>query len=142
MSQFLCVPRFPAAVLCGLMFALGGCQQETVPDIEGIEVAMNDDNFEAEALQGEIPVLVDFGASWCGPCHQMEPAVAYLSVQYKDRLKVGKVDVDESPAVTSEHNVDGYPTFVLFKDGKEVARMVGGMSYRMLSSWVDEHLEG
>src|SRR5690606_18097813 len=121
------------------VLALGGCQQDSVPRVEGIEVALNDGNFEAEVLKSEIPVLVDFGASWCGPCRQMEPTVAYLSVQYKDRVKVGKVDVDESPSVTSAHKIDAYPTLVLFRDGEEIARAVGGMSYRSLSAWVDEH---
>jgi thioredoxin 1 len=118
-----------------------GCQfEESVPHVEGIEVAMTTDNFETEALQSEIPVLVDFGAEWCGPCRQMEPAMAYLSVQYKGRLKVGKVDVDENAEVTSRYNVDGFPTFVLFEEGQEVARTVGAMSYGELSSWVDRHI--
>src|SRR5690606_1735836 len=108
MSHFSRVLAAATALMCGLVLALSGCQQESIPLVEGIEVALNDENFEAEALKSEIPVLVEFGATWCGPCRQMEPAMAYLSVQFRDRVKVGKVDVDESRSVTSAHNVDGY----------------------------------
>lgn len=128
-----------ALALVGL-FVVSGCQQESIPKVDGIEVAMNDENFQAEALEDERPVLVDFGAAWCGPCRQMEPALAYLSVQYKDRVKVGKVDVDESTRLAADYNIEALPTLVIFQDGAELARSEGSMSYKMLSSWVDEHI--
>ena len=128
-----------ALALVGL-FVVSGCQQESIPKVDGIEVTMNDENFQAEALEDERPVLVDFGAEWCGPCRQMEPALAYLSVQYKDRVKVGKVDVDESTRLAADYNIEALPTLVIFQDGAELARSEGSMSYKMLSSWVDEHI--
>lgn len=128
-----------ALVLVGLL-VLQGRQQESIPDVDGIEVTMNEENFQTEALESATPVLVDFGATWCGPCRQMEPALAYLSVQYKDRVKVGKVDVDESPRIASEHNIQALPTFVVFRDGQEVARSQGAMGYSGLSSWLEQHI--
>jgi thioredoxin 1 len=135
--HLLCVP---AVLILGLL-ACSGCQHdESIPHVDGIEVTMTTENFDAEALQSEIPVLVDFGATWCGPCRRMEPAMAYLSVQYKDRVKVGKVDVDENAEIQTQYNVDAFPTFVIFQNGQEVARTVGAMSYRDLSSWLDQHI--
>lgn len=128
-----------ALVLVGLL-VLQGRHRESVPEVEGVEVAMNEENFQSEALESQTPVLVDFGATWCGPCRQMEPALAYLSVQYADRVKVGKVDVDENPRIASQYGVRALPTVILFQNGNEVARAEGSMSYKGLSSWLDEQI--
>lgn len=119
---------------------LPGCATETIPEVEGREILMNESNFDAEALQADELVLVDFGATWCGPCRQMEPKVAYLSVEYGGRLKVGKVDIDESPNIANEYGIESIPTLALFRDGQEIARDSGVMSYQGLAAWVDRHL--
>ena len=122
-------------ILCGLP----GCG-ETIPQVEGLEIEVTDENFAEEVLENDLPVLVDFGATWCTYCEQMEPAVAYLSVQFEGQLAVGKVDCDESPQASSEYDIDSLPAFVLFRDGQEIARTSGAMRYRTLSAWVDRHL--
>jgi thioredoxin len=133
--------RSPVVLAVGALLSWSGCQQqESIPKVEGIEVTMNDENFQTEALESETPVLVDFGATWCGPCRQMEPALAYLSVQYKDRVKVGKVDVDESTRIAADYSIESLPTFAIFQDGVELARAEGSMSYKELSSWLDQHV--
>lgn len=113
---------------------------ESIPAVTGIEVELNSANFEEEVLQNDGLVLIDFWAEWCGPCRQMEPALAYLSVQYEGRVTVGKVNVDTSPDLASAYGVGGIPAFVMFRDGAEVGRGSGAVSYRALSEWVDEHL--
>ena len=65
-------------------------------------------------LQSDLPVLVDFGATWCGPCRRLEPVLAHLSVNYDGRLKVGKVDVDEQPDLSAQFEVSGIPAMMLF----------------------------
>lgn len=127
---------FLLVILCHLQ----GCQVESVPQVDGVEVTMTDENFEQEALASDKLVLVDFYADWCGPCRQMEPAVAYLSEQYEDRLKVGKVNIDENGQVASDYGIQAIPTFVLIRDGQEIDRLSATLSYSSLSSWVDRHL--
>lgn len=137
--RFVEVPSLFIALLA-VSFIVPGCVGESIPDVEGIEVAITDQNFEREVLQSTSPVLLEFGASWCGPCRQMEPALAYLSVQYEDKLKVGKVDVDETFEIDDQYEVYAVPTFILIRDGSEVARIDGAMSYQSLTKWVDSYL--
>ena len=125
------------AVAAGLL--LGGCT-ESLPSVQGIEVALNSENFQTEVLECNVPVLVDFGATWCGPCRQMEPVVAQMSLDYQGRLKVGKVDVDNSPALSDEYGISGIPAMILFIDGQEVDRTIGGQSSEDLMAWVDARL--
>jgi thioredoxin len=125
------------AVAAGLL--LCGCP-ESLPSVQGIEVALNSDNFQAEVLESNVPVLVDFGATWCGPCRAMEPVVAQMSLDYQGRLKVGKVDVDLSPGLSAEYGISGIPALILFIDGQEVDRTIGGQSSEDLMAWVDARL--
>jgi len=130
----------PRVALFAVMWTVPGCGGGSIPDVEGVEVTITDENFEREVLQSTSPVLLDFGATWCRPCRQMEPSVAQLSVQYEDRLKVGKVDVDEDVQIADQFQVNSMPTFVLVRDGNEVARISGLMSYNSLAKWVDSYL--
>jgi len=82
--------------------------------------AFGDGNFETEVLQSNIPVLVDFWASWCAPCKQIAPLVDTLAEDYEGKVKVGKVNVDENPATPAKYGIRGIPTLILFKDGKVV----------------------
>ena len=82
-------------------------------------------NFEKEVLNSTTPVLLDFWAPWCAPCKIISPTVDKLSEELKGKVKVGKSNVDESPDIATELSVLNIPTLILFKDGKEVARMIG-----------------
>ena len=88
-------------------------------------IQINEKNFEEEVVKASLPVLVDFYADWCGPCKMAEPLIEELAESYKDRVKIGKVNVDESSSVAGKFGVSSIPTVVMFVDGKEVARQVG-----------------
>ncbi|MCF7797937.1 MAG: thioredoxin [Lentisphaeria bacterium] len=84
-----------------------------------------DDNFEAEVIQSDLPVLVDFWAVWCMPCKMVAPVVAEVAGEYAGKLKVGKLDVDNNPAVAQKYGIRSIPSLLIFKNG-EVAQMVIG----------------
>jgi thioredoxin 1 len=86
---------------------------------------VGDSDFEAKVLGGSLPVLVDFWATWCGPCKMAEPVLEELSEAFKDKLLIAKIDVDQNPISTQKYGVMSIPTTILFKDGKEVGRQVG-----------------
>ncbi|MBG0787760.1 MAG: thioredoxin [Anaerolineaceae bacterium] len=81
--------------------------------------------FEAKVLLAEKPVLVEFGAPWCGPCRLLEPVLEELAADYSNRVDFYTVDVDQSPELAMQHSVMGVPTVMLFKDGKLMERMTG-----------------
>jgi thioredoxin 1 len=86
---------------------------------------VNDGNFEAEVVKSNVPFLLDFSAVWCGPCKVLAPIVEKLADEYKGKIRVGKLDIDDSPGVASKFGIRGVPTVVVFKDGKESGRHVG-----------------
>ncbi|MFZ5895360.1 MAG: thioredoxin [Myxococcota bacterium] len=85
----------------------------------------NDLNFETEVLSSSVPVLVDFTATWCGPCKQLSPIVDQLATELAGQVKVGKLDVDESPVTAGKYGVRGVPTVMVFKNGERAAQHVG-----------------
>ncbi len=131
---------FPALIATASLLAASCAFEPPLPDVEGIEVNVTEETFTAEVLESSEPVLVDFGATWCGPCRQMEPVLANLSLNYEGRLKVAKVDVDDSPELAAKYGVDGIPAMVLIDNGQEVDRTVGSQSLSSLSKWVDGYL--
>ena len=88
-------------------------------------ITLTAENFEQEAVKSELPVLIDFWASWCGPCRMVSPIVDELSEELASSIKVGKVNVDEQPELAAQFGVMSIPTLVLMKDGKAAATTVG-----------------
>ena len=86
---------------------------------------INDGNFETEVLKAGVPFLLDFSAVWCGPCKVLAPIVEKLADEFKGKVKVGKLDIDDSPSVASKFGIRGVPTVLIFKEGKEAGRHVG-----------------
>lgn len=89
------------------------------------EVVITTENFESEVLKSEIPVLLDFWAAWCGPCRMVAPIVAEIAAENEGKVKVGKVNVDEEPALAIQFRVDSIPTLVVMKNGQPVNKLIG-----------------
>jgi thioredoxin 1 len=88
-------------------------------------VAVTDDSFSADVLSSDTPVLVDFWATWCGPCKMVAPVLEEIASEKAGALRVAKIDVDENPATARDFQVVSIPTMILFKDGKPVKRILG-----------------
>jgi thioredoxin 1 len=99
-----------------------------------------DANFDTDVLKAASPVVVDFWAEWCGPCRAMEPAVNALAADYAGRASVGKLNVDDNPAITMRYMVRGIPTVMVFKGGQIVDQVVGLVDKGQLKQMVDKHL--
>lgn len=104
-------------------------------------IVVTDDSFEADVLQANKPVLVDFWAEWCGPCRMIAPTVKDMAAEYKDSLTVAKVDIDDNPAAPGRYGVFGIPTLMLFKDGQVVERITGALPKDQIVARVLPHLE-
>ena len=89
------------------------------------EVTITNANFEEEVIKSEIPVLVDFWATWCGPCRMVGPVVSEIAEEFEGKVKVGKVNVDEEDELAERFGVQSIPTIILFKNGEEAGRNVG-----------------
>ena len=97
-----------------------------------------DANFDAEVLQSDEPVLVDFFAEWCGPCKAMAPALEQVAAEMKGKVKFAKLDVDQNPQVTQKFHIQAMPTLMIFKGGKVAAQRVGALTQKkQLQDWVN-----
>ena len=103
-------------------------------------VELTDDNFESEVIRSDKPVLVDFWAEWCAPCHMVSPVVEEIGRDYADKLKVGKLNVDQNSKTASQYGIMSIPSLLFFKEGKVVEQIVGAVPKIHLKEKVDKVL--
>jgi len=103
-------------------------------------IKISDDSFEDEVINKGKPIIVDFWAEWCGPCKQIGPILEEISEEYKEKLRIGKLDVDENPEIASQYQIRGIPTMMLFNNGSLVDTKVGMSSKNDLIQWIDQHI--
>ena len=101
---------------------------------------VSDATFEADVLQADKPVLVDFWAQWCGPCIQMAPALDEVAAAYEGKVNIVKLDVDANQQICAKLNIRAMPTLMLFKDGQLAATKVGALSKAQLTAFLDANL--
>ena len=104
------------------------------------DLTLTDQNFEAEVLKSDVPVLVDFWAVWCGPCKIVDPVIHELAGEYEGKLKVGKLNVDENPESSGRFSVMSIPTIMLFKGGQPVKAVIGAQPKENFKKAIDEVL--
>ncbi len=100
----------------------------------------NDQNFEKDISNQSVPVVVDFGAEWCGPCKQLDPILEDLAAENSDKLKIFKINIDENPLTPQKFGVRGIPTIMLFNQGKLIDTKVGSLPKSALEAWIKANL--
>jgi len=103
-------------------------------------ITLTKDNFEQEVLKSDVPVLVDFWASWCGPCRAVAPVIDELAVEFDGRAKVGKVNVDEEGELTAKFRIMSIPTIMLFKGGQMVEKVIGARSKQEFIKMIENNI--
>ena len=101
---------------------------------------ITDDNFDAQVLQRQDPILVDFWAPWCQPCLRMLPAIEEIANEYKDKITICKLNTEENPNTPSKYNILGIPTLILFKAGEALATQTGALSKSQLAAFIDSNI--
>ncbi len=119
LSAFACASLFAAG--CAQVGSTNSAQHESNTNIVKLTAA----NFQQLVLASSQPVLVDFWAPWCGPCRMLAPTISELADEYKGRVVVGKVNVDDEAALSQKYGIEGIPAVFIFKDGKPVQNLVG-----------------
>jgi len=102
---------------------------------------LTDKNFKEGVFGSELPVLIEFWASWCPPCKMMEPVMVKLIDEYRNKLKIYKLNVDQNKIITDEYGINGVPTFILFCDGQEIDRRTGAQSEEMLKTMIAPYID-
>ena len=108
--------------------------------LDGKPVPVSEASFDAAVLRTELPVVVDFWADWCGPCHAMAPGFERAAAELKPRVRFAKLDTEAAPGIAARYGIRGIPTLILFQAGKEAARVSGAMDARAIQDWVSQAL--
>ena len=103
-----------------------------------MEYRFNENTFDEEVIKSDIPVMIDFYAEWCGPCRMMSPVVEQFAKDYENKVKIGKVNVDEQTSLAMKFGIQSIPSFVFIKDGKVVDKVTGAMPKSVLNSYLEE----
>ena len=101
---------------------------------------VSDDDFDQQVLKSDIPVLVDFWAEWCGPCKMITPILEEIAPKYQGRIKIAKLNVDDSRKSAEQHGIRGIPTLMIFKNGNAEATQVGALSQSQLIAFIDQNI--
>ena len=101
---------------------------------------VSDSSFETDVLGSDQPVLVDFWAAWCAPCRMLAPTVEAVAEKYAGNARVVKLNVDDNPSVSQRYGIKGIPTLILFRDGKEVERVVGATSKESITRMIEKYV--
>jgi len=100
----------------------------------------SDENFDADVIDSEVPVLLDFWAEWCAPCKMIAPMLIEIAEEYKGRLRIAKLNIDENPSIPPKFGIRGIPTLILFKNGTVEGQKVGALSKSQLTAFLDTNL--
>ncbi len=115
----------------------GQCKQ---PVFNGRPLELSGKNFQQHIARNDIPVVVDFWADWCGPCKMMAPAYAQAALALEPQVRLAKLNTEQEQAVAAQFNIRSIPTLVIFKSGREIARLSGAMKTADIVRWVNSHI--
>ena len=100
----------------------------------------NDQTFDKDISSNDVPVVVDFGAEWCGPCKVLDPILEEIAAENKDKVKIYKMNIDENPMTPQKYGIRGIPTIMIFKKGKLIDTKVGSLPKTSLENWIQSNL--